>query len=327
MNNVIVIDDSKWYEKFNTHGPVINQRLMDNISRPLRWKPINEFYYGSASRNFEDAALFAIKVDKDLTQARKYFYYSELCKVRQYLEFTKGATSIMDAALPNFFKTPLSGAKHLYPFFAKMRLPQASASKKAPSILIMRRFYATLQQAAMVKDLNWLAKELEGFEIACANEPKVDNAAIIDFYRALVDNNADGVEQALMAQLEPKSFKRRQREFASIPGRFMAWLTMWCAKVAWINGHEVEIDHPFIISELLPDRTPVDDFQSENKPFPFLIDPVLDGCDSCLYDFWHYGGEHSDEDVELHNKAIFHTLIPAEYDGVENFVNLPPDPR
>lgn len=75
----------------------------------------------------------------------------------------------------------------------------------------------------------------------------------------------------------------------------------------------------------MPDRTPMADFKIENKPCPFLIDPVLDNNDSCQYDFWHYDGEYSDEEVELHNKAIFHTLIPAEYDGVENFVKLPPD--
>lgn len=232
INNVIVIDDSNWYEDFTERGPEINQRLIKRLSKPLRWKPLNFAYYGFASISFENAALFVIKVDKDLTQARKYFYYSELCKVRQYLEFTKGAASIMDAALPNFFKTPLSGAKHLYPFFAKMRLPKIDARERTGNIFIMRRFYATLQQAAMVKDLDWLAKELEEFEIACANLPKVDNAEIIDFYRALADNNTDGVERALMAQLEPKSFKKRQKEYRSISGRFMAWLTMWCAKVA-----------------------------------------------------------------------------------------------
>ena len=320
MTKVIYVDDSNWYDGFAKRGPELVQRLGNHVAKPLRWKPINEFFYAGASTEFEDIALFSLKVEKDLVKAKQYLYYSELCKVRHYLEFAKGATSVMDAAMATFFKTPLSGSSHLYSFFAALRVPHQKSDTKS-KVLIMRRHYATLQQAAMIKDRVWLAKELESFENACKNEPSVDNTNITGFYQAIVDNDADGVEKALMAQLDPKEIKKRSKNYGqTIPGRFMAWLTMWCAKVAWINGYEIEIDHPFIISELLPDTQPSPTTTIESNPYPFLIDPVLEN-----FDFWHYGGEQSDEEVQAHNQAIFQTRIPAKYDGVENFVKLPPD--
>lgn len=319
---MIIVDDSKWYDNFAKRGEEFNLRLMNLLSEPLRWKPINDGYYRSGSVDFINAALFTLKVEKNVIKAKQYLYYSELCQVRRYLEFASGAEAQLGGLLPSFFRTPLSGSTHLYPFFAQMTRPKIM-DKKVSFLIQMVRLRSNLQQAAMVKDLDRLDVELTAFEEVCAKLPKkVEEPALIAFYRALLEQNADKVEEALMMLLEPKLFKKMQKEYyQSIPGRFMAWITMWCAKLAWINGYEIEIDHPFILSELLPD-TDKPKTSIEDGRYPFLIDPVLED-----YDFWHYGGSRSDEEVEQHNQAIYQTRIPARYAGVDNFVKLDPDPE
>ena len=80
---------------FSDRRQVISDRLNKWLRMPLRWRPLNDSYYGILSRAIEDAALLALRVDQDLDKAKRYFYFSELSMVRQYLEFSKGATAIM----------------------------------------------------------------------------------------------------------------------------------------------------------------------------------------------------------------------------------------
>ena len=169
----------------------------------------------------------------------------------------------------------------------------------------------------MVKDHTRLADEVNAFEKVCFCEKGVDQTPVICFYRGLIDGQPDAVEEAIMTLLSPEKLWVRQKGYRqTTPGLFMAKETMSLAKLAWINGYEIEIDHPLIISELLPDEPN----KTESKRPPFLIDPGLE-----TYDFWHYDGKHSDQEVEQHNQAIFNERIPSEYEGVTDFVKLPPD--
>jgi len=136
-------------------------------------------------------------------------------------------------------------------------------------------------RSALIQDWNTLSKHYEhAYEKVFNNKSnsgkKLAESLSFDFnfYKGLMNESTEQVEAALSNYLLNKKWmKSRQRHSIGLTdGEFMSFPAMYYAKLAWICGHQIEINHPMIVSELLPTDPP----DSFNNSYDFLHDPVLD---------------------------------------------------
>ncbi len=274
-------------------------RELENAARTERyWLPKVSGLMNGLKSSFVIEALYALYVDDDVESARSYLYLAELVQLRSYFEFIRGAFSVMTSPLTLGFRVPLSNAMHLRKPLSKMRAPllrSGSANRFA-------YFESRVQQAAMIRDTAGLQSLVEQYDDH-ANNKSPNLRLRVDFFRALADGDSDKVQQSLEALLDPKEIKRSNYHNKQIViGQFLGHPAMWFAKAAWINGFEIEIEHPLVASQLL-DEKPLDDF---SNPYGFLVDPEIQGCDLSFF------GETDDQsqlDKERANQKFFQSLV------------------
>lgn len=267
------------------------ERLLAN---PRVRDPINSAPFDILRRDAEALALYELIVKEDIKRAKHFFYIAELAKLREYSEYQKGAVGVMGEVLPSGFRVPLSGANHLYSTFASLRHPNEDLIRS--DLRNRKALRARLQQEALIG--NWAEvglmcdqfesykKDIVPFEYQCTA-----------FYRSLCTGHTPEVEDALRDILDIRSVRKTNLHFGrTLPGLFMCLPGMWYAKLAWINGHQIEIKHPLVISELLPEE-PLDSY---DNPYDFLIDPILENKPLTMF-----GGATPLEEVETINRALY----------------------
>jgi hypothetical protein len=269
------------------------ERLIENekLYEPINGAPIGQFI--SLTHIF---ALHSAAIQKDFKLSRKWFYLSDLGRIRRYAEYKKDASSTVFGYLPNlwFF---LSDANHLYTHFSQMRhLDEEYLETKASwiSYQLFRLF-----QESLVK--NWVAVRAITDKIDAREKYKNEIwlQERLRFYKALSNESSAAVESSLAQILSVKSTKKSNKAFKdSALGDFMCNPGMWYSKLAWICGHQIEIEHPLIVSELLT----VQPLSNYDNPYSFLIDPVLEEA-SIL----SYGASHESYEVERHNQMVYQT--------------------
>lgn len=100
-------------------------------------------------------------------------------------------------------------------------------------------------------------------------ELKKDRKYLIDhrFYLALAQGNKAEMENVLTELTSPKIARIRNHEFAfTFTEHFIATHACMYAKLAWLNGYDVEIDTPWIPKEWLP----IQPLANYPEPWEFL---------------------------------------------------------
>lgn len=284
------------------------ERLRALVLPRLESAGSNEFYKNPVNSNpmtgfitdCQFAALISYHIDQNFCLARKYFYVAELAWLKQYFEYQKGSETVLSSPLPSGFHSPLSGNVKLREYLCALRPHKKSLDER----LAQKELYikTRLQQAANIGDLVEVNKLIETY-IKMTKKVIDGFQIVLDFYEALCTKDELKVEEALAKVLEPKWVRKTNLHYKQGgKGQFMGHPGMWLAKIAWVNGYEIEIDHPVILSKLLPDAP--DGMQFENNLFDFLIDPLKIEVDLKAFDI-----DMEPQSIEQHNQSIYQKYI------------------
>lgn len=277
-------------------------RIVPEVYLPLFHKALEQSFltdpknaspYASFSSAANVFALHCTVIEKDIKKAKQWFYISELALLRAYYQFEQGAMSLMGGFLPNGLRCPMSDAQHLYPVFASLTHPNPDCFDNRKAVEPFN--FVQLTQFSLIQDwggVRELCRKLrvEGWVAEAWCEKRVN------FFEALCTDDTTIVEAALSRILSKESVKKSNFHHKDLPlGRFMCLPGMWYSKLAWIAGHHINIKHPMIISELLPNE-PLDQYVCN---YDFLIDPVLD-----KLSFQNYGDADAKK-IEMSNGLLY----------------------
>lgn len=193
----------------------------------------------------EISALESFFVKGDLAEAKNWFYVAALASM---VTMERYGNDLLTFSRPLDFAL-LSDCKALQERFARWRSPQLEER------LSKRMFMASNIRITQHLLLNEAHEALAVFEAFLPNAGKKDYLRLapdVLFLEGMVTGDRGKVETAIAQLLEPKMVRYRNKD--SIPG-IGEWLShpaMWYAKLAWIKGMEIQIDHPLIPMALLP---------------------------------------------------------------------------
>ena len=72
------------------------------------------------------------------------------------------------------------------------------------------------------------------------------------FYLALAQGDKPGMEAALRSMVLPKAIKARSNDDSGFSADLISTAAVVYGKIAWLHGHKVEVDSPYIPREWLP---------------------------------------------------------------------------
>ncbi|MDH2436131.1 hypothetical protein QCD60_26730 [Pokkaliibacter sp. MBI-7] len=210
-------------------------------------------------------AIYEAKINHDIKRAKELYYLSALAIIKALEHST--ATFVLGGTpcLPEFALPLVCDATTLYPLFAQLTEEKSLALAEQGSWASIMRCY----QAALIKDWAEIERMIAILQKKFAKLKANANVVYyIEFFQALLNNNTDDVEASLRTLLTPPLVVKQNSEWPkrSHEGEYMCHFGMPFAKLAWILGHEIEIQHPLIVSELLPVR-PLEHY---HNPYPFL---------------------------------------------------------
>ncbi|MDH2436137.1 hypothetical protein QCD60_26760 [Pokkaliibacter sp. MBI-7] len=210
-------------------------------------------------------AIYEAKINHDIKRAKELYYLSALAIIKALEHST--ATFVLGGTpcLPDFALPLVCDATELYPLFAQLTEEKSLALAEQGSWASIMRCY----QAALIKDWAEIERMIAILQKKFAKLKANANVVYyIEFFQALLNNNTDDVEASLRTLLTPPLVVKQNSEWPkrSHEGEYMCHFGMPFAKLAWILGHEIEIQHPLIVSELLPVR-PLEHY---HNPYPFL---------------------------------------------------------
>jgi hypothetical protein len=250
------------------------EKLTDRF---VRWPGVSDEYRnrvqatltGMASGNLlencfysfrSSAEVFALEsffIKNDLAEAKNWFYVSALASMVAMERYGKDELSFsraLDFAL-------LSDSKMLQERYARWRYPALEER------LLKRMFMASNIRITQHLLLDEEREALAVFEAFLPNAGKKEYLRLapdVLFLEGMVTGEQAKVETALTQLLDKKMVRYRNKD--SIPG-IGEWLShpaMWYAKLAWIKGMEIQIDHPMVPLALLP-VAPLPEYKS---PWP-----------------------------------------------------------
>jgi hypothetical protein len=235
----------------------ICQHQIDNYSAFL--KALSE---GRSNERFSSMALwgeferFAIKaffLDKDLKKAKLCFYR---CGILDILLISKYDEKILDYGINHLSYALLSDNQELVTQYANLKhslYDKMIALGNATPVYIM--------QCLLKNDWNEFERAMVIMKNKTVPKFKVELDAL--FYEAMAERNKEKAESVINELLTPKEHKRRNKHHMLL-NEFISHPAVGYAKLAWIKGLEVEIQHPLVPKELLPVQ-PLDSY--ENAPY------------------------------------------------------------
>ncbi|MFV1873829.1 MAG: hypothetical protein ACMZ64_10955 [Oleiphilus sp.] len=225
--------------------------------------------YSVFSNNLAVLALYEAVINNDLFKSKSLFYLSALSQLKACMD-SQAINMFYKTHIQVAFQSIFSDAVHLIPAFSKIRHKDEESLNGKPSWVSYG--LGRLYQAGLVKDWDTIKHFCLLFKDKGWLEKEPWLKQRLDFYGALCEQNAFKVESTLADILSVESVIKLNKEFKHLPlGKFMCAPGMWFAKLAWICGYQIEIDHPLIISELLPVK-PLDYY---DNPYEFLEDPIF----------------------------------------------------
>lgn len=261
--------------------------------------PPDHNLHGYLCKVYAVKALAELVFNQDIQQSKQYYYQASLAKIRMASEYHKGTRAFFSGQLHGAFDHIFSDAVHLYPVFCAIHYADEAEIVNSDAYAWFGYRMVQLFQASMMKDWSKVTMLIEKFDQEYrAKVPKETGKRerMIGFYQALCEQDTEAVEQALLKVLDPDSVKVDSKYWDVLSGDYLCTPGMWFAKLAWICGHEIEIKHPMIISELLP----VEPLARYENEYDFLFDPVLDN-----KPLKYFSDMESVEDVERYNQILY----------------------
>ncbi len=258
----------------------------EDIQGNLILNPPSNMIFEITADNAEELALYEVIHNHDMEKARHLYYIASLLMIKS-LSAEKASSLFYDGGPSDFGWLLFSNAKHLYPIFASIRTVGGDerAKMRANTVVDMNQMFLS----ALIQDWETFKVHYDrAYNKTFNNKSKAGQKLAesmtfdFDFYKGLMEEDTAQVEAALATYLANKKLmKSRQRHSIGIPtGEYFSYPAMYYAKLAWICGHEIEINHPMIVSELLPIDAP----ETFHNPYGFLYDPVLDNKEIELID-------------------------------------------
>jgi hypothetical protein len=205
-----------------------------------------------------DEALYNLFIEKDLYKTKQSFYLSAKMELYLYLFFDN----------PNYFELTnnsllcilLSDNKQLIDNYIRL-------TDKVHKEQSIKGFFPLFVQVALRKNWDYLQEKIDFNREHFASKKSNDWFHIdLDFFEALLNGDKKKMEESIII-LATKQHKKRndgiyRKDLISTPA-------LTYAKLAYIKGFELDIDHPLIPKELLPVK-PNDeyweyDFMKEGK--------------------------------------------------------------
>lgn len=201
----------------------------------------------------ERFALECFFIKDDLDEAKNWFYVSALAST---VGIERYGRDLMRFSTPLNFAM-LSDCKALQERLARLTYPAREAR------LVKRDFDLSvrLQQRLLLDDYHGAQADYEALLPSLVKKAYGRFGPDMLVFEGLINRDMERLETG-MAQLLEKSMVR-YRNKDSIPG-IGEWLShpaMWYAKLAWIKGMEIQIDHPMVPMALLP-VSPLPEYKS-----------------------------------------------------------------
>lgn len=192
----------------------------------------------------ERFALESFFIKGDLAEAKNWFYVSALASM---VTMERYGRDLLRFATPLDFAM-LSDCKTLQERMSRFTYPlREERLAKGDFDLTVR-----IQQRLLLDDYAGAKADYEAFLPSLKKKAYDRFGPDMLVFDALINRDMEKLESGMAQLLEPKMVRYRNKD--SIPG-IGEWLShpaMWYAKLAWIKGMEIQIDHPLIPMALLP---------------------------------------------------------------------------
>ncbi|MCJ0743322.1 immunity 49 family protein [Pedobacter montanisoli] len=186
-------------------------------------------------------ALHSLFVENNIEKCKQYFY---ICgRLDEYL-ITNYNSRILDYGVNHFSYALLCDENSLIKSYAKLTHPWYAHTIKSGSLV-------HAMQCFINEDWQALEKDIATYErITSAQKGKI-NIPDLMYFKGMLQKDKLMIEEALLLLL--KDHKKRNKH-AGIAQTYISIPALGYAKLAWLKGIEVQVDHPLIPKELLPYR-------------------------------------------------------------------------
>ena len=188
---------------------------------------------------YQRLALKAYFVDNDIVQCKQHYY--TCAKIDHYL-ILNFDSRVLEYGMSHIAYALLSDHKGLIRQYADLsHRGYEKITKRGSIIYAIQLAIKDKLYDDYVEKLDQLSQKKSGTTI----RPDVL------FFRSLIEKDQYGCEEAINELLTPRRHKQRNK-YMDLVGKFISHPAIGYAKLAWMKGIEVEIDHPFAPKDLLP---------------------------------------------------------------------------
>lgn len=211
--------------RINSYETPVNQAQSD---KGMLW------YYN------ENLAIGELFINNNINACKQHFYRCGL--LDEYL-IVNYDSRILDSGVRNLTYVLLSDNNELIKRFADL-------GHSVYNWMVEHGHSTLLYCIQQVMKENWERVEWS-IEIMKTKNSKLRKAILPDilFFEALIEKNETRMFEAIMQLL--KDHKKRNKHMG-ISQQYISIPALTYTKLAWLNGFEIEIDHPLIPKELLP---------------------------------------------------------------------------
>ncbi|MCJ0743321.1 Imm49 family immunity protein [Pedobacter montanisoli] len=205
-------------------------RLANNIQGQIRG-----LWY--CNRTF---AIYAIKY-KDFKEAKKSF---DTCGKLDEFQIKLFEDRLLDAGIDHICYMLLSDNLELITRYSYLTHPWFAHTIKSGSLV-------HAMQCIIKEDWPALEQDIATYERITSTQKGKINIPDLMYFKGMLQKDKGMIEEALLLQL--KDHKKRNK-YMGIAQDYISVPALGYAKLAWLKGIEVQVDHPLIPKELLPYR-------------------------------------------------------------------------
>lgn len=189
---------------------------------------------------FEIYAIKSIFIDHDLSMAKLCFYRFGMLSE---LAISKYNERSLEYGMHDFAYVLLSDCQELIMRYANL-------TNQLFELMTSRGHSTPIYLMQCILKEDWSEFERAMVIMKAKTVPRHKMELDAQFFEAIAEKNKEKAEAVLREFLTPKQHKRRNKSI--LLNQFISHPAIGYAKLAWIKGLKVEVDHPFIPKELLP---------------------------------------------------------------------------
>ncbi len=255
--------------------------LLDARANASLANELNHLRQGTGSRRgclhniqsvFEGKALLSWFSDKDLTLMRRHAYSCAMLERERYQFAPDGWVGAFGLLMPLMSNHPELihwHSQYVAPVWSDKPKRNARNRVNAPE------YHAFQAHLALQGKFDLLG---ERAEYILANPPSSKSMHKYQedhrFYLALAKGDMTEMEQVLYELTGPRAKVRNFDQALTLTAHLLSCWGFIYAKLAWLNGFEVQVDTPYMPMEWMP-MTPLTEYQTQysqeyNEPFDFI---------------------------------------------------------